>query len=82
MAVIAKGADNVAFKIREIAKEHDIPVVENVPLARAMYKTVKIGEGVPRNLYKAIAEVLAFVYKLKKKKKAVSSGNSKPVNLG
>tara|TARA_R110002072_G_scaffold534_5_gene3809 strand:+ start:63395 stop:64504 length:1110 start_codon:yes stop_codon:yes gene_type:complete len=78
--IIAKGADSVAFRIREIAKEHDIPIVENVPLARAMYKTVKIGEGVPRNLYKAVAEVLAFVYKLKRKKKAVSS-NSQEVNL-
>lgn len=69
--VIAKGADNVAMKIREIAKEHDIPIVENVPLARTMFKTVKIGSGVPRTLYKAVSEVLAFVYKLKKKKKAL-----------
>jgi flagellar biosynthetic protein FlhB len=70
--MVAKGADHVAMRIREIAKEHDIPIVENVPLARAMYKTVKLGDTVPRNLYKAVAEVLAFVYKLKKRKKAVS----------
>jgi flagellar biosynthetic protein FlhB len=70
--VIGKGADNLAFRIREIAKEHDIPIVENVPLARGLYKTAQIGEYVPRNLYKAVAEVLAFVYKLKRRKKAIS----------
>ena len=69
--IIGKGADNLAMKIREIAKEHDIPIVENVPLARALYKTVKVGEPVPRTLYKAAAEVLAFVYKLKNRKKAL-----------
>ena len=70
--VIAKGADHVAMRIREIAKENNIPIVENVQLARAMYKTVKVGHPVPRALYKAVAEVLAFVYKLKKKRKALS----------
>jgi len=70
--VIAKGADHLALRIREIAKGHDIPIVENVPLARALYKTTNIGDAVPRNLYKAVAEVLAFVYKLKRKKKALS----------
>lgn len=70
-AVMAKGADHLALRIREIAKEHDIPIVENVMLARTLYKTVKVGEGVPRNLYRAVAEVLAFVYKLRRKKKAL-----------
>ncbi|EQC51511.1 flagellar biosynthesis protein FlhB [Bacteriovorax sp. DB6_IX] len=69
--IIGKGQDNLALKIREIAKEHDIPIVENVPLARALYKSVKVGEGVPRTLYKAVAEVLAFVYKLKRSKGAL-----------
>ena len=69
--VIGKGADHLAMRIREIAREHNIPIVENVPLARALYKTVKEGSYVPRSLYKAIAEVLAFIYKLKKKKKAL-----------
>lgn len=69
--VIAKGADMVALRIREIAKENDIPIVENVPLARSMYKTVELGNAIPRNLYKAVAEVLAFVYRLKRKKKAL-----------
>lgn len=66
--VVAKGADHLALKIREIAKENNIPLVENVPLARTLYKTVKINEAVPRSLYKAVAEVLAFVYRMKKKR--------------
>jgi flagellar biosynthetic protein FlhB len=68
--VVAKGADGVAMRIREIAKQHDIPIVENIQLARTLYKTVKAGQGVPRTLYKAVAEVLAVVYKLKRKKEA------------
>jgi flagellar biosynthetic protein FlhB len=71
-SVIGKGADHLAMKIREIAKENNIPIVENVMLARTLYKTVKVGQPVPRTLYKAVAEVLAFVYKLKKKKKVLS----------
>lgn len=67
--VLAKGADHIALKIREIAQENGIPVVENVLLARTIFKTVKIGASVPRTLYKAVAEVLAFVYRLKRKKK-------------
>ena len=70
--VVAKGADEVALKIREIAKENKVPIVENVPLARALYKTVKVDEAVPRTLYKAVAEVLAFVYRLKRKRKGLS----------
>lgn len=70
--IIGKGQDHMALKIREIAKQYDIPIVENVALARTLYKTVKVGAPVPRNLYKAVAEVLAFVYKLKKKKKALA----------
>jgi flagellar biosynthetic protein FlhB len=65
--IIAKGADLVAEKIREIAKQHGIPIVENKPLARTIYKTLKIGQVIPRELFHAVAEVLAYVYKLKKK---------------
>ncbi len=78
-AVVGKGADHLAMRIRQIAKENDIPIVENVPLARSMYKTVEIGGGVPRSIYKAVAEILAFVYKLKRKKAALSTGVSKRV---
>lgn len=66
--VLAKGADHLALKIREVAQKHNIPVVENVNLARTLYKTVKIGEAIPRTLYKAVAEILAFVYKKRKKR--------------
>jgi flagellar biosynthesis protein FlhB len=70
--VVGKGADHLALRIREMAKKHDIPIVENVLLARTLYKTVKEGQPVPRTLYKAVAEILAFVYKLKRKKKALA----------
>jgi len=63
--VVAKGADFIALKIREIAESANIPLVENVPLARTLYKTVKLNQTVPRALYQAVAEVLAYVYKLK-----------------
>lgn len=66
--VIAKGAGFIAEKIKEIAKQHKITLVENKPLARTLYKTIKIGQSVPRELYKAIAEVLAYVYRVKKKR--------------
>ena len=65
--VIAKGVDNLALKIKEIAREHDIMIVENPPLARELYKLVEIDELIPQKLYKAVAEVLAFVYKAKGK---------------
>lgn len=70
--IVGRGADHMAFQIRKIAKAHNIPIVENVPLARTLYKVVKIGDNVPNNLYKAVAEVLAFIYRLKKKEKALS----------
>ncbi|MCX7773026.1 MAG: EscU/YscU/HrcU family type III secretion system export apparatus switch protein, partial [Clostridia bacterium] len=65
--LIAKGADLVAEKIKSIAREHNIPIVENKPLARTIYKTMKIGQIIPRELFVAVAEVLAYVYKLRKK---------------
>jgi len=68
-AVIAKGVDELAQKIKEVAKKHDIPIQENKELARALYKMCDIGERIPSSLFKAVAEVLAYVYNLKKSKK-------------
>ncbi len=65
--VVAKGARKVAERIKEIAREHGVPVVENRPLAQALFKTVEIGQEIPAELFKAVAEVLAYVYRLKKK---------------
>ena len=65
--VVAKGADYIAQKIKEVAKENNVEIVENKPLARMLYANVEIGEMVPPELYKAVAEVLAYVYHLKGK---------------
>ena len=65
--VIAKGADYLAQKIKEIARDNDVEIVENKPLARMLYANVEVGELVPPELYKAVAEVLAYVYHLKGK---------------
>ncbi|TWT86504.1 Flagellar biosynthetic protein FlhB [Pseudobythopirellula maris] len=66
--VVAKGADNLAARIRRLALEHDVPVVERKPLARLLYKEVDIGHPVPSESFAAVAEVLAYVYQLKGKK--------------
>jgi flagellar biosynthesis protein FlhB len=63
--VVAKGADFVAQKIKALAAEAGIPTVENVPLARTLFKSVKVNQYIPRALYQAVAEVLAYVYKLR-----------------
>ena len=65
--VIAKGEDFLAQKIKEIAREHDVEIVENKPLARMLYANVDIGGLIPPELYQSVAEVLAFVYHLKGK---------------
>ena len=62
---LAKGLDNIALKIREVAAEHNIPIVENPPLARALHATVEIDEEVPPEHYKAVAEVIGYVMRLK-----------------
>jgi len=61
--VIAKGSNLVAQRIKDLAREHNIPIVENKPLAQALWKTVKIGDYIPIDLYKAVAEILAYVFK-------------------
>ena len=60
--VVAKGADYLAFKIKEIAKENDVVIYEDKPLARMLYSNVDIGREIPAELYQAVAEVLAYVY--------------------
>lgn len=74
--VLAKGADFLAERIKKVAREHGIPTVENKPLARTLYKYVKVGQLIPRSLYQAVAEILAYVYKLKGKKMGDSTANA------
>jgi flagellar biosynthetic protein FlhB len=63
---VAKGADAVAFRIREVAKENNVPIVENAPLARALFASVDIDDVIPAEHFKAVAEVVGFVMRLKK----------------
>lgn len=65
--VVAKGAGIIAQRIREIATENNIPIIEDKPLARALYESTDLNETIPDNLFQAVAEVLAYVYSLKKK---------------
>jgi flagellar biosynthetic protein FlhB len=65
--LVAKGADKIAEKIKEIARANGVPVMENKPLARTIFKTLKIGQAIPRELFTAVAQVLSYVYKLKRK---------------
>ena len=63
--VVAKGAGPVAKRIKEIARQNEVPIIEDKPLAQALHKMVEIGEFIPVELYRAVAEVLAYVYRLK-----------------
>jgi flagellar biosynthetic protein FlhB len=65
---LAKGADDVAFRIRELAKEHDVPIIENPPLARALFATVEIDQAIPTEHFKAVAEVIGFVMRMRNKR--------------
>ena len=65
--VIAKGADLIAKRIRDLAREYKIPIMENPPLARTLYDKVELDQAIPPNLYAAVAQVIAFVYQLKRK---------------
>ncbi|HET6454771.1 MAG TPA: flagellar biosynthesis protein FlhB [Armatimonadota bacterium] len=65
--VVAKGQRLLAEKIKAIAEAHGIPIVENKPIARLLYKTVEVGRQIPEDLYQAVAEILAYVYRLSKK---------------
>ena len=61
--VVAKGRNLIALKIKELARWHDVPIVENPPLAQALYKAAEIGQMIPPKLYAAVAEILAFLYR-------------------
>lgn len=66
--VVAKGMDHLALKIKEVAQEHDVITMENKPLARALYSQTEIGDAIPQDLFQAVAEVLAYVYRIKGRK--------------
>ncbi len=66
--VLAKGVDLIAQKIKEIARENDVGIVENKQLARALYSSTKIGDEIPQHLFQGVAEILAYIYSLKNKK--------------
>ena len=65
--VVAMGAEHLALRIRQIAMKHGVPILERKPLARALYKQVKVGQEIPPDMYAAVAEVLAFVYRIEGK---------------
>lgn len=68
--VLAKGVDDVAMRIRKVAEEHNIPMVENPPLARALYATVEIDDDIPPDHYQAVAQIISYVLRLKKSGRA------------
>jgi flagellar biosynthesis protein FlhB len=70
--LVAKGVDAIALKIKEIAIEHDIPIVEDKALAQLIYKTVDVNEDIPQDMYQAVAQILAYIYKVKKKRVTVN----------
>ncbi len=69
---VAKGLDDVAFRIRELAEKHNIPIIEDAPLARALYATVEIDEVIPREHYEAVAKVIGFVLQQAKRRRALA----------
>jgi len=79
--VVAKGADAVAAKIRELAVEHRVPLLEAPPLARALYRHTDLGDEIPATLYAAVAEVLAYVFQLRHYQKAGGAHPNVPINL-
>lgn len=74
--VVAKGRNRIAQKIRELARWHEIPVVENPPLAQALFKGTDVGQVIPPKLYAAVAEILAFLYRAQMRMKNMSTGRA------
>lgn len=79
--VVAKGADHVALRIRQLALDSGVPVVENKPLARALHRKAKIGRVIPSEFFRAVAEVLAFIYLLKRRGRRPSGVVKQPVKV-
>ena len=81
--VIAKGVDFMAKRIRELAAEAGVPVIERPPLARAVYRMCDVGDEIPEEFYAAVAEILAYVYELSGKHlRAVSGAEIRPLGVG
>ncbi|MGS2717539.1 flagellar biosynthesis protein FlhB [Eionea flava] len=79
--VVAKGVDQVAFRIREVAKEHSVDIVESPVLARAIYNTTQLDEPIPKGLYVAVAKVLAYVFQLRNFKRGLAQRPSFPYSV-
>jgi flagellar biosynthesis protein FlhB len=71
--VVAKGKELIAAQIRRVAEEHDVPIVSDPPLARALHQSTEIGQVIPQELYAAVARVLAFVYRLAGRRRRMAS---------
>ena len=68
-----ENVEQARMRIRRMARKHGVPMVENKPLARSLYKTVKVGKPVPSRFYRAVAEVLAYVYRIRKSRRPVQT---------
>ena len=74
--VVAKGTRLIADRIRDIATEHHVPIIERPPLARALYRTIEVGQPVPENLFRAVAEVLAYIYEIEQREEKIRERKS------
>ena len=74
--VVAKGQNLLAQQIKEIARWDGIPIVENPPLAQSLYRTVEVGQAIPEKLYAAVAEILAYVFRMNAHSSMPPGGNS------
>jgi flagellar biosynthetic protein FlhB len=73
--IVAKGVDHLALTIREIAREHNVPILENPPLARALYREVEVGQMIPEAFFAAVAEILAYVFRIaSRRRRALAAG--------
>jgi flagellar biosynthetic protein FlhB len=77
--VVAKGAHLLALKIREVGHQHKVPVLEAPPLARALYQHAELGDEIPQALYNVVAEVLAYVYQLRRHQQYGQAGGKAPI---